>query len=77
MTMEQIQKAMTEYLPVKYRDGQYLITAVITRYGRQPKMSKEVPLTWWYQIELTDYNSGALSKVIVSMNDIDEAKRKG
>lgn len=71
MTIDQIQKAMTEYYPVKWRGGEYIITAVITRYGRQPKMSKTVPLDWWYQIELTDYRAGSLSRVIVNIGEIE------
>lgn len=54
MTIEQITNVVEHRIPVKYKDGKYYVTAVISRYGRQPYQTHGTPKGWWYQLELSD-----------------------
>ncbi len=72
MTIEEVTKALETGGLVGYRDGEYRITGVVTRYGRQKNMAGSVPDGWWYQIELTDAYCGTDSLVYARMEEIEK-----
>lgn len=73
MTIEEVTKALETGKPVRYRGGEYRITGVVTRYGRQKNMAGSVPEGWWYQIELTDIHAGADSVSYVKIEEIEKS----
>lgn len=70
MTIDEVSEAMSHRTIVAYNGGRYIISGVITRFGRLPKMKYDVPNGWWYQIELLDIGAGSYSVCVVSLKDI-------
>ncbi|MGN0114175.1 MAG: hypothetical protein ACI396_02495 [Acutalibacteraceae bacterium] len=76
MTLDEISKAMSQRTIVTYNGGRYIISGVITRFGRMPKMKYDVPDGWWYQIELLDIGAEGYSVCIVGPEDIEVEKKE-
>lgn len=70
MTLDEISKAMSQRAIVTYNGGRYIISGVITRFGRLPKMKYDIPDGWWYQIELLDIGAENYSICVVGPEDV-------